>query len=456
MWIDRLTKKHEFSQALRALERQVLIVRGARQVGKTSFINHVLKTEFNEFSQIRINLSLTQTRKIQEVEYFDRNFFGREPNAKEFFHNLSLTLGKPLEKLKTPVIVFFDEADQFPIALEAIQEIADFSPPTIKVIFTGSNLENIVVKNAATGRKHYFDLYPISFEEFLFAYKKEKELYYLNQIHLSESGAHSDFFHQSLLDLYNLYLRIGGLPKVLDHFLDPQESGAPLSELVTDLVTTIEENVKSVLNEKSLRYEYEDILRTIALSSIDTLRISRLQANHVSRNEAKRLVHKTMGARVIHKIRLLQQEKDQSKYILFDAGVLNYLLNGSDLLRQKIIVQNLAIQYETLTGIEIINRLPSREDLTYWKSERQAEVDFVLKSPKYIAIDVKSTSGDTKSLQSCAIYESELEYIIKVSKDSFQFKPEFEAKVPNQNLSRKISFIQLPHYCVGRLNQIFQ
>src|SRR3989338_6467596 len=104
MWIERSNKKSEFIQSVKSLKRQVLVLRGARQVGKTSFI------------------------------------------------------AGSIGKIKREVIVFLDEADKYPLSLELIQNLAGLSDK-LKVIYTGSNLENILLKNAATGRKRYFDLY---------------------------------------------------------------------------------------------------------------------------------------------------------------------------------------------------------------------------------------------------------------------------------------------------------
>jgi hypothetical protein len=226
--------------------------------------------------------------------------------------------------------------------------------------------------------------------------------------------------------------------------------------LISDIVTTIEENVKSVLDEKASLYEYEDVLRKLALLSMETLKFSRLQVQHIKRNEAKRLVGKTVGARVAHKIRLFESETDLSKYIIFDPGVLNYLLNGSELIQTKIPEPNMAIQYETAVGNEIVAALPSRDDIFYWKSKRGAQVEYVLRSPFFMALDVKSTRGDTRSLESCAVFEKDLEFMIKVSKEQVSFDRNFEAAVRALNLSRNVPFITIPHYLSGRIVEMIK
>src|SRR3989338_7282142 len=109
--------------------------------------------------------------------------------------------------------------------------------------------------------------------------------------------------------------------------------------------------------------------------SMNTLKFVHLQVQHAGRSEAKRLVYKTVGARVAHKIRLFESESDLSKYILFDCGIANYLLSGSDLLGSSVSEGNLAILAETYAGTELLAQMTTRDDLFYWKSGNRAEVE---------------------------------------------------------------------------------
>lgn len=426
------------------------MVRGARQVGKTSFILQNLKS-LAAFSQVRINLAAKGETTVYDHAFYGREFFGHDEEASQLHHNLTLAFG-PQAQWKKPIIVFIDEADRHPVSLEAIQKLAGLSDK-LKVIFTGSNLENIEVKNAATGRKRYFDLYPITFREFLNAYEKREELHFLESFSF-DNPIVSEHFHFSLNDLFELYLKLGGMPKLLDTFIEKDPAKQPLPQLIADLALSIENNVKTVLGSKAQLYEYEDVLRKLALLSMETLKFSRLQVQHAGRNEAKKLVNKTVGARVAHKIRLFDVGRDLSKYILFDGGILNYLLNGSNLLHQKVLSKNLAIQYENVVGCEIIATLPSREDLFYWKSDRGAQVEFLLKSPCLMAIDVKASRGDLKSLDSCAVFEKELDLIVKMSREPPAWTPKHRSKITSLRLSRNTPLLTLPHYMACRLTEL--
>jgi predicted AAA+ superfamily ATPase len=450
MWIERTEKKAAFIHAVRTLKSQVLVVRGARQVGKTSFVLNAVRG-MKEYPIICINGASAHSTMIDGTEYYGRDYFGTHENGDQLLQNISFQFGD-LQSMAHPVIVFIDEADMHPVSLEAIQTLAGLSGK-LKIIYTGSNLENIPLKNAATGRKHFFDLYPITFAEFLKAGDMEKELRYLFAVSLKEAR-HSEMFHNRLTGLFQTYVRLGGMPRIVDAYLDVRSRTQQISVLISDLVVTIEENVKKVLGEKSHLYEYEDVLRKLAFLSMDTLKFSRLQVQHAGRSEAKKLVNKTVGARVAHKIRLYESSEDLSKYILFDSGVLNYLLNGSDLTGQRITPAHLGIQYETVVGNELIACLPTRDDLCYWKSKRGAQTDFLLRSPLFAAIDVKSGKGFVRSLDSAGVHLKELDCLVKISNEPLQVNRSHIARIAHMDGERKIPLIVITHYLCGRFKEL--
>lgn len=429
---------------------QVLVVRGARQVGKTSFILNAL-AGLTDRPQLKLNLFYPSSFRLNGIDYLGRDFFGKSPAGDEFLKNIERTLG-PAGALDKPAIIYIDEADRHPIVMESIQALAEASP-RLKFILTGSNLENIPIDNAATGRKKYFDLYPVTFQEFLTAGPDRPLLDYYRSVSLKETS-HSAFYHRRLSETFETYLRLGGLPKILDAFLDPRSTPQPIPELIKDLAVTIEENVKTVLGPKARLYEYEDVLRKLAILSVNTLKFSRLQVNHAGRIEAKRLVMKTVGARVAHKIRLYELESDLSKYILFDCGLVNYLLNGSDLLGSVMSPNHRAVQLETFVGQELIAGLVSRDDLFYWKSGNKGEVEFLLRSPFFAGMDVKTRGSDPKSLNSLALMEPEVQCLIQISDREPRVDRDHKARLPHQEGERRVPLLTIPHYLTARAMEL--
>lgn len=458
MWIERSDFKRDFIISLKALNHQVLVLNGARQVGKTSFVINALEHDhLKTWSKLYVNFMYPTQFRTLGKDWMGKDFFGRSSVGDEFLRNLESHLGKSIDKLESPAVVFVDEVDRHPIVMEAVQALAERSPK-LKFIFTGSNLENIRVENAATGRKRYFDLYPIRFFEFLLAANETACLSVLEEA-ITEQKSITEFFHKKINSRLWSYLRIGGLPRIVDAYLDPRDGEPTLPEIIKDLAFSIEENVKSVLGKQSSLYEYEDILRTIARLSMNTFKLSRLQVNHTSRAEAKRLLLKTVGARVAHKIRLFQENadaQDLSKYILFDTGIINYLLNGSDILSTIITDQNKGILLETFVGTQIIAGLLAREDLFYWKSGNIAELEFVLRSPAMCGIDVKaSASSKAKSLDSFALFEKSAQIVIKVTDQPLiKINHNHIAKLPNHKGTKRITLLEIPHYLAGEIPKL--
>lgn len=449
MWIERIEKQERFIKILLGLQNQVLLVRGARQVGKTSFVLKCFESLKN-YPQVYVNLLYQNRFKIQGIEYFGRDFFGRLPDGEDFLKNIE----KIQCNTQLPVLVFVDEVDHHPVAMEAIQSLAAFSEK-FKIVYTGSNLENIPVKNAATGRKHYFDLFPVGFSDFLCALEQKNGSYHqqlksFNNTTLDPQSI-TDYFHKQLGESFQIYLRLGGIPRLMDLYLEPQLDNLSLSDLIKDLANSIEENIKVILGEKSKLYEYEDVLRKLARLSMNTLKFTRLQVAHAGKKEAQKLVSKTIGARVAHKIRLYDLEQDLSKYILFDCGFTNYLLNGSDLLGSVLSEHSQPILCETFVGNELIHQLTTRDDLLYWKSGNRAELEFSLRSPGLIGIDVKLNKGRNQSLNSFALFEKNATCLIKISDQKPEINRNYMASLPNFPGKRTIPMITIPHYLAGRL-----
>jgi predicted AAA+ superfamily ATPase len=453
MWLNRSKQKQALKAKILNLSRQVLMVQGARQVGKTSLIREVLG-ELKDHPVIEVNLLYSTSFTASGKTLFGRDFFGAAPQGEELIANIERQVGS-LAKRDRQVLLFVDEVDRHPRVMEAVQTLAQFSDG-LKCIFTGSALENLSTENAATGRKAYFDLYPLSFLEYVSA-KNDRALEgFLQEADVSIAGADSslhqatEFMHVQALAAFEEYLRLGGMPRLVASYLSGEGNAETLRYEVRDLVLSIEENVKLILGDKAKLYEYEDVLRRLVKLSLNTLRFTHLQVSHAGRSDAKRLVSKTVAARVAHKVRLWGDEGDLSKYLLFDCGVANYLLAGSDLMNAKIQEGDRAILLETVVGNSLVNQLGVREDLLYWKSGNKAEIEFAFRAPFFGGVDVKSSSTTSRSLQSMALSEPDLDLAIVVTKGKLAFHADFEARLPSAREVRKIKLLKLPYYLVDR------
>ena len=454
MWIARTDIKNNLKQTLLNLDKKILILQGARQVGKTALVNEIL-SELNTTKSLKVNLLYPSTTYYPSslAPVFGRDFYGSEPTGIEFIENIKKEVGD-LQKLDSPVVIFVDEVDRHPVVMESIQLIAEYSSK-LKFIFSGSGLENLNLQNASTGRKTYFNLYPITFTEFLNALGEKSLLTYLleqSPFNKNRSDYYDNLAEKKIKD----FIKVGGMPRLVSCYVeDPLNFKGIITE-IQDLAISIEENVKLVLGEKSKLYEYEDVLRKICLLSLDTLKFTKLQVQSAGRSEAKKIVNKTVGARVAHQIRLWENGDDLSKYIIFDSGIANYLLAGSNLLNNKLSSSILGILHETFVGNSLIHQLGGREDLKYWKSDNKAEVDFAFRTPYFAGIDVKTSSGTSRSLSSLAIFEKDVDLLVMVTDNNLSLLPNHIASVPNSTERNIKPLLFIPHFLMDRCVEIGQ
>src|SRR3989338_7478540 len=106
MWISRKSIKSSFINKLLSLKGQVLILRGARQVGKTSFILNALE-DLKTQAQMRVNFLYPGSFKLGGKDYYGRDFFGSSPTGEEFLKNIERVIGH-LNGLKEPALIFVD------------------------------------------------------------------------------------------------------------------------------------------------------------------------------------------------------------------------------------------------------------------------------------------------------------------------------------------------------------
>ncbi len=179
-----------------------LVVRGARQVGKTTVI-HQFARQFDE--NIYLNLEIRE----------DRQPFLNYSNLEQLLQTLFFLKNKLLSK-KENTLIFIDEIQEVHEALNILRYFYE-QEPTIKVVAAGSMPESIFDKHIhfPVGRIEYKVLRPVSFPEFLEASGETAALKQLQHIPLN------DFAHDKLLNLYHQYAIIGGMPEV--DFLMPYE-----------------------------------------------------------------------------------------------------------------------------------------------------------------------------------------------------------------------------------------
>lgn len=189
------------------MHRKPLIIRGARQTGKTWLMREFGKNAFEE--TIYINF---------ENEPRFKDLFKQDYNTKRILSTIELFYGKKINPAHT--LIIFDEIQAVEGGITSLKYFAE-DAPDYAILAAGSLLGILLHQNDSfpVGKVSFLDLHPLSFAEFLMANKKDLLLEAMQngQWQLIET------FHVELLHLLRTYLFIGGMPEVVQKWIDTND-----------------------------------------------------------------------------------------------------------------------------------------------------------------------------------------------------------------------------------------
>lgn len=382
--------------------RKPLVLRGARQVGKTYSVMLFAKRHFEDF--VYINLE-----KAEHYELF------KETNTVAEFEKIAeVVLRKKIIPGKT--LVFIDEIQNTP-NLVALLRFFYEERPDLHVISAGSLLEVKIKKEGLSmpvGRVEYAYVYPLTFFEFLGAIGEGNLLDFLKKITLQESIPEA--IHQRALKLFYDYTLTGGMPEIVSLYVK-NSSQEEMNVAYSSLLTAYAEDIYKYASSAEVKY-LKHVLEQAPYFAGERITYEKFGGSgYRSRemSEAFDLLGKTMIVRQVKATKsislpLIVQKKRAKKLLYLDSGLVNFKSNIqseyiklndlNDLYRGKIA--------EQIVGQNIIaGGLHSEQDLYYWAKEKpagSAEVDFcVVYQGKIVGIEVKSGhSAKLKSLLSFA------------------------------------------------------
>jgi predicted AAA+ superfamily ATPase len=394
-----------------------LLIRGARQVGKSSVIREFGK-QFDYFLEINFEI----TPEISKV-------FDADLQPQRICQELSLLYNIPIEAGKT--LLFFDEIQSCVPAISALRFFYE-KMPELHIIAAGSLLEFALeeLPSFGVGRVRSLYLYPFSFDEFLNALGEN--LLAKAIANASPQNPLPEIVHTKALNLYKRFLIIGGMPKVVSYYV---QTGNLLKcqQVLDDLFQSYQDDFvkyrkrvsnfmllevfRAVVQQNGGKFVYSKATPELNVLQVklclELLAMAGLifPVTHTAANGLP------LGAEANPKFR---------KYFLLDTGIFHRMiqLDLSDLLLNNDFESiNKGAIAELFTGLELIKSSTSRAELYYWHRETrnsQAEIDFLWqKQRKILPIEVKS--GKHGSMQSLYIFlkEKGLEKGIRVSQENF-------------------------------------
>lgn len=374
--------------------RKPLVIRGARQVGKTTLIKNFSK---NYKHSIFLNLEKAADRRLFE-DYDD---------VETIVEALFLSNNIPSMNI-SDTLLFIDEIQELPKAIQLLRYFYE-EKPKLYVIAAGSLLEFAIkdVKSFPVGRIEYLYLYPLNFAEYLKALKHESAFDQLNSIPVKP------FAHNTLIELFHRYAIVGGMPEVVKADLKTK-SLADLPNVYESIWGTYRNDVEKYTSNATERRVIKHIMTVAHLYVDERIKFQNFGNSNYRSREVGEAMRNLDDAKIIQLIYpttdtenpIKSNLKKSPRLQFLDTGLINHALG---IQAQLLGMQNLSNSFKgAIIPHLVIQELISLNTITntkpnFWVRENNqssSEVDLVYPyKDKVIPIEIKSgAKGTLKSL----------------------------------------------------------
>ena len=398
MLFRKITKRIE--QYLTSDSSRMLMIDGARQVGKSYIIRHVGKRMFPNYIEIN----------MEEDKLGDR-IFAEARTTKNFYMSLSVIAGDKMNDREN-TLVFIDEIQAYDHLLTLVKFL--MQEKRFTYIASGSLL-GIMLKNTQSvpvGSLEVEHMYPMDFEEFLIANRVGINAIESLRESFNRNEGLSEAMHKKMMDLFKKYLIVGGLPKAVLTFVETQN--------IVE-IRSIQNEVHSLYEVDCTKYE-EEYNRKLKIRRIYEMIPSTLE------NKKKRIVFKdiedkswkrmenyveefdylisagvALEVKAISKLSypLIENSgKNLLKLYLNDVGILSSIFyrNNIKAIMDNIPSINLGSVYETVVAQEL---KAHGFNLYYYDNKKNGEVDFLIDDADNLSnIPIEVKSGKDYSVHS--------------------------------------------------------
>lgn len=426
--------------------RKPLVLRGARQVGKTS----VVQAFGNEFENyIYVNLEDNLSKKI----------FDEALNVRLLLNMLFSLQAMPRKAGRT--LLFIDEIQNSPRAVQLLRYFYE-QMPEIYVIAAGSLLETLIDRHISfpVGRVEYMAVRPCSFREFLTA-KGDDAVRNL----IMQNPEMSNSLHLKLMSDFQIYSLIGGMPEVVNNYLENSDLVA-LSPIYISLLTGYMDDVEKYASKGTETNVLRTILSKGWTNAGQQITFNNFAAsNYKSREmgEGFRTLERAMLLELAYPVTsanlpLVGNQRRMPKLLWLDCG----LVSASAKVKQEILrADNLqdiwrGAYAEQIVGQELLtlnNDVNGRRH--FWIREdthASAEVDFVYQyEDKFIPIEVKlGNNAHLRSLHRC-VEEGNLSFAVRVWSEPLSVND-----VITVVGKKTFRLLNVPFYMIGMLETLIK
>ena len=424
---------------------KVLVIDGARQIGKTYIIRHVGKALFKNFVEINLLEDSLSDRVFEDAKSVD-----------EFYFRLGLVAGEKLGN-KENTLIFLDEIQTYPHLLTLLKFLK--SDDRFTYVASGSLLGVTLAKTSSIpmGSIEVKQMYPLDFEEFLWAHGIGKEFIRNLRDKFEKLESLDEPIHECLLSLFKRYLLVGGLPDVVNHFIKNKNVFE---------VRSIQSEIHDYYALDASKYDEQNRLKIRRIYDMVPSNLAnkkkRIVIKQIENKEGKRfkdyedefdyLIHSGIALEIRAvsnpSFPLIESTgKKLLKLYLNDVGILTNVLYKHNALPiiNDVKSVNLGAVYESVVAQELTSRGVS---VFYYDNKSKGEVDFLFDdydSLSVVPIEVKSGKDYT--------VHSALDQL--VANPSYSIKKAYVLS-NEREVSQLDKIIYLPIYYLMFLSQVSQ
>ena len=426
-------------------DRKPLILRGARQVGKTTAVD-IFSKDFDQY--LYLNLE-----KKEAAEIFNYNLSTEDLiQAIYLFKDISPSKGKTL--------LFIDEIQNSPQAIAQMRYFYE-SAKELHVIAAGSLFE-VMARDSHTsfpvGRVEYMFMYPLMFEEFLVATGEEQALKYFNNIPLP------GFSFSKLHKLFHKYVLIGGMPEVVNAYIEKKDITS-LTPIYQGLLTSYLDDVSKYARNKTMVQVIRHAIESAPLEAGRRIKFHGFgNSNYRSREmgEALRTLERAMLIYLLYPSTVTEPPirpdlRKSPKLQFLDTGLINYF---AGLQKFFFKMEDLHSFYQGILAEHIVGQellavdMRTSRKLSFWvreKKQSNAEVDYIIQSGQYL-IPIEVKAGKTGSLRSLHQFVERSAHPFAVRLNAGPLE-KVKAVTPN---GKQYDLLSLPYFLAAKLQNYIE
>ncbi|MDR2010099.1 MAG: AAA family ATPase [Bacteroidales bacterium] len=426
------------------LNRKPLVLRGARQVGKTTLINEFSK-DFDTY--LYLNLEISQAKELFETE----------KGIEEILSGIYLYCNKPKTNNKT--LLFIDEIQN---STKAIMQLRYFYEqiPELYVIAAGSLLESLIDTHISfpVGRVEYMAIRPCTFDEFLGAMGETEIKKAVVELSVPE------VIHNKISDLFNTYTLIGGMPEVVS-FYSKYKDLVAINNIYESLLFGYKEDVEKYARNQTMAHAIRYILdegwsfaaQRITIGSFAGSSYKAREMGEAFRTLEKAMLLELTYPTTNYMLPLVTNHKRKPKLFWLDTGLVNYSANiqreifgtkditdiWRGLIAEQIVAQELLAANTKLSNKRI-----------FWVRDKKgadSEIDFIIQYENML-IPLEVKSGHNSKLKSLHIFMENTNHstAIRIWNNPFSID-----KVKTQS-GKEFNLYNVPFYYAGNINKILK